>query len=1086
MDFYINLRVNFRGNSKNFLLSGSETKSWESMEAMVKRSFGLCSLQLTYLDEENEEVSINSQLEYEEALKSAARQGNRLHMNVYETRGQPARVPITKMSGTEPKRGFRPPQHCPALAQVVSRKVQAAVPEQGMVIMKEIKGTKEEDKTPPAWFTSYMEKFKDQVVREAVEKICREFSGQCCIHKPLGGGAGAVGGAGGRGEAVGGGEAQQVPEVSSSALPGAPTSSTPPCSSCRGQTTGGGYQCSVCTSCTLCEPCSFSHDPSHNLVRARTPLSIPEHGSPAPDHSRFYRRGDRSFRKAEKQRLKAEKRLLKAEVKEIKKQLRMERRGIQWSSSHIDGNSSPVLLQPRATQHNSPERPKRPCPLVVPAMTAAFLDENLPDGTRLRPGTKFIKYWKMRNTGTMSWNADTKLKFMWGNLAVGSGDRWREVSVPFLQPGQVGIVNVALCAPSVEGSYTSHWRLAHAGEQFGPRVWCSIAVDPLAPAPMLADGILVSPCVTPQGKNPVAKDGKACAVAAAGAGAGAAAADQPLLSVDQEEYYIPSVDLLTAQDLLSFELLDINIVQELESVPNNTPADMTPCMSPLPQDGHLQDKSSPSLGLIQEETEVINSIMEAPHGAGPGAEGGGVPAQEEGEDDISSTQFVCETVIRSMTLEEAPDPAPLRGSRSVAAKAVRPAAQGGGGSSRSSSSSSASSLTSKAGPPEVRASPDASPGGSAGALNPPAALQASLPPPLRASLPAPLSVAPTLGSCPSSAPLLLYAQPRATTLQGRTAAGDCEKSHAEERERNQREGKEKEGEEKREGTRSRSSSTSSEDYIIILPDCFDTSRPLGESMYSSAMSQPGDAPPTSPSDAEAASPGHSTSDGACEEEEEEEEDEEEEAAAAAAATPPGAAVSGTSSANDMLCTSQTLDDEPLTPEVVAPPKAAVNPSPERSRDAAADDAAAAADATAAAAAAAEEEEEADESDLYQTEGAAAAAAAEQTQAENTEAAEDAEEGDPEDPRHPGITSGLMKGALSVAASAYKALFTGQGPTQPPVDASTKDTMMAVLVEMGFGDRPLNQRLLNKYNYNLLDVVNELVQMTDNDWYSTRY
>uniref|UniRef100_A0A3Q0SRA1 NBR1 autophagy cargo receptor b n=1 Tax=Amphilophus citrinellus TaxID=61819 RepID=A0A3Q0SRA1_AMPCI len=629
MDFYINLKVNFRGNSKNFLLSGSETKSWESMEAMVKRSFGLCSLQLTYFDEENEE--------------SAARQGNRLHMNVYETRGQLAKVATTKASGTEPKRGFRPPQHCPSLAQVVSRKVQAAVPEQGMVIMKEVKGTKEEDKTPPAWFTSYMEK--------------------------------------------GGAEIQQVPEVSSSTLPGAPSSSTPPCSSCRGQTTGGGYQC-VCTSCTLCEPCSFSHDPSHNLVRARTPLSIPEHGSPAPDHS-FYRRGDRSFRKAEKQRLKAEKRLLKAEVKEIRKQLRMERRGIQWSSSHRDGSSSPVLLQPRATQHNSP-RPKRPCPLVVPAMTAAFLDENLPDGTRLRPGTKFIKYWKMRNTGTLSWSADTKR-------------------------------------------------------------------------------------------------------------------EQPLLSVDQEEYYIPSVDLLTAQDLLSFELLDINIVQELESVPNNTPA-MTPCMSPLPQDGHLQDKGNPSLGLIQEETEVIN----------PGAEGGGVPAQEEGEDDISGTQFVCETVIRSMTLEEI------------------------------------------------------------------------------------LPKTPTDPDSPS-------AEHQGSTTGGREA------------------------------------------------------------------------------------------------------DEVDEAAAA-----PGMELSGTSSANDMLCTSQTLDDEPLTPEVVAPPKASVTS------------------------------------------------------------------------RQQGITGGLVKGALSVAASAYKALFTGQGPTQPPVDASTQDTMMAVLVEMGFADRSLNQRLLKKHNYNLLDVVNELVQMTDNDWYSTRY
>ncbi|XP_034448244.1 next to BRCA1 gene 1 protein isoform X2 [Hippoglossus hippoglossus] len=958
MDFYINLKVNFRGNSKNFLLSGSETKSWESMEAMVKRSFGLCSLQLTYFDEENEEVSINSQVEYEEALKSAARQGNRLHMNVYETRGQSTRVPATKASGAEPKRGFRPPQHCPTLAQVVSRKVQAAVPEQGMVILKEVKGTKEEDKTPPAWFTSYMEKFKDQVVREAVEKICREFSGQCCIHKPLGVGGAASGAGGSRGEAVAGAEAQQVPEVSST-LPGAPSSSTPPCSSCRGQTTGGGYQCSVCTSCTLCEPCSFSHDPSHNLVRARTPLSIPEHGSPAPDHSKFYRRGDRSFRKAEKQRLKAEKRLLKAEVKEIRKQLRMERRGIQWSSSHRDGSSSPVLLQPRATQHNSPERPKRPCPLVVPTMTAAFLDENLPDGTRLRPGTKFIKYWKMRNTGTISWSADTKLKFMWGNLAVGSGDRWREVSVPFLQPGQVGIVSVALCAPSVEGSYTSHWRLAHAGEQFGPRVWCSIVVDPLAPAPMMADGILVSPCVTPQGKNPVAKDGKACA----------ASREQPLMSVDQEEYFIPSVDLLTAQDLLSFELLDINIVQELESVPNNTPADMTPCISPLPQDGHLHDKSSPSLGLIQEEAEVINSIMDVPHGAGSGAEGGGVPAQEEGEDDISGSQFVCETVIRSMTLEEAPDHAPLRGSRP--GTVARPAAQGGS----SSSSSSSSCMNSKS--LKTEETPDSNPSSSNNTLKPPATLKASLPSPLKASLPAPTSVALTPGPGPNSAPTLLPASARASTATDEVEESHmesiCVKPRVKEREKEPGEEKVNEGGEKGEERRSRSSSTSSEDYIIILPDCFDTSRPLGESMYSSALSQPGDISAQTPTDLDTPTsdltdhPGSTAEDGGV----------------AEANEASGTELSGTSSANDMLCTSQTLDDEPLTPEVVAPPKAIVTPSPESSGETDADTAA----ATAAAG------EGAEGSELYQTEDASGS---EQTQTDDTGDTEGTED-NPEDP-----------------------------------------------------------------------------------------
>uniref|UniRef100_A0A669F215 NBR1 autophagy cargo receptor b n=1 Tax=Oreochromis niloticus TaxID=8128 RepID=A0A669F215_ORENI len=627
---------------------------------------------------------------------------------------------------------------------------------------------------------------------------------------------------------------------------------------------------------TLCEPCSFSHDPSHNLVRARTPLSIPE----------FYRRGDRSFRKAEKQRLKAEKRLLKAEVKEIRKQLRMERRAYS--------GARPIETEAPPPSSCSLERPKRPCPLVVPAMTAAFLDENLPDGTRLRPGTKFIKYWKMRNTGTLSWSADTKLKFMWGNLAVGSGDRWREVSVPFLQPGQVGIVSVALCAPTVEGSYTSHWRLAHAGEQFGPRVWCSIVVDPLAPAPMMADGILVSPYqhtndidvnVCLQGKNPVAKDGKACA----------ASREQPLLSVDQEEYYIPSVDLLTAQDLLSFELLDINIVQELESAPTNTPADMTPCMSPLSQDGPLLDKGSPSLGLIQEETEISSCPPDT------AVCGEMFPAQEEGEDDISGTQFVCETVIRSMTLEEAPDHIPLR------------------------------------------------------------------------------------GSCPGTGKVT----PSVCFLG--LITGEAEESHMESICVESRVREKQEEEEKRGVMRSRSSSTSSEDYIIILPDCFDTSRPLGESMYRYEpwlWSR--------------------------------EADEVDEAA-------PGMELSGASSANDMLCTSQTLDDEPLTPEVVTPPKAVVT---------------------------------------SQTKGLTLQMFALL--------------------RQQGLTGGLVKGALSVAASAYKALFTGQVTAQPPVDASTQDTMMAVLVEMGFADRPLNQRLLKKHNYSLLDVVNELVQMTDNDWYSTRY
>lgn len=71
--------------------------------------------------------------------------------------------------------------------------------------------------------------------------------------------------------------------------------------------------------------------------------------------------------------------------------------------------------------------------------------------------------------------AGTQLTFMWGNLSLASEAK-REVPVPSLLPGQVGVVSVAFVAPVMEGTYTSHWRLAHCGCQFGPRVWCSIVV----------------------------------------------------------------------------------------------------------------------------------------------------------------------------------------------------------------------------------------------------------------------------------------------------------------------------------------------------------------------------------------------------------------------------------------------------------------------------------------------------------------------------------------------------------------------------------------------------------------------------------
>lgn len=66
---------------------------------------------------------------------------------------------------------------------------------------------------------------------------------------------------------------------------------------------------------------------------------------------------------------------------------------------------------------------------------------------------------------------------MWGNLTLASSEK-KDVLVPSIPTGQVGTVSVEFVAPNIEGTYTSHWRLSHRGEQFGPRIWCSIVVDP--------------------------------------------------------------------------------------------------------------------------------------------------------------------------------------------------------------------------------------------------------------------------------------------------------------------------------------------------------------------------------------------------------------------------------------------------------------------------------------------------------------------------------------------------------------------------------------------------------------------------------
>ncbi|KAM4623215.1 next to BRCA1 gene 1 protein isoform 2-T2 [Discoglossus pictus] len=1004
----VNLCVTHKGESQSFLVSDSKKTTWADVEAMVLVSFDLSNIQIKYMDEENEEVSVNSQEEYEEALKIAIKQGGLLQMNVYEKPqqqpGQTPRQPGRKQPRDNAEQGDhllparsgkRPLGHYSLLARAVGQEM----PRVETPSNKEQPGPGEITETvqpdwftnyidmeqqspseaqgsaaiPPDWFTNYMNMFKEQIVRETVERVNQTF-----------------------GEKLGQSQDWMSDSSSSSTAPqetDRPTSTGSlydwllACSNCQHRILGVRYQCSTCPSYSICEQCeaeSCDHELNHLFLKMRRPVE-PNAERPLSNQSssieqvRLQKQMDKTFLKAEKQRLRAEKKQRKAEVKELKKQLKLHRKIHRWSSLETTPTAQPEIPP------SSPlVIPMQPCSQIIPTLSAVFVDENLPDGTHLQPGTRFIKHWRMKNTGNVKWSSDTKLNFMWGNLTLASSSR-KDGPVPSLLPGQVGVLSVEFIAPALEGTYTSHWRLAHKGEQFGPRIWCSIIVDSLPCTDNMEDmekGII--PLKSSSHIGPTEEDTTECVDEQSGEAF--EKVDPPTASSPVEirsshsdrEMYIPSVDLLTAQDLLSFELLDINIVQELERVPHNTPVDMTPCMSPLPHDGPLIEK--PGLGQIEEENEgtgykTLSGLSKSKEKMERAL------LQDEVEEDISGTQFVCETVMRSLTLDAAPDYNPPQ-------KKTSPH-----GSLQSSPQTSFTYSVKSDDPPMQRSSP--------------------------------------VLSGPDS-------QEARSKEEGDCVKAACSDPKLEDMYRDELSLSDED--DTRDEIESQGSCTSTEDYIIVLPECFDTSRPLGESMYSSALSETGG------------------------DKESELESKEEENAGQEKATQ-------AHSINDILTTSQTLDAVPLTPEVL-------RPSPQ----------------------------------LRTSQVLPVAVEVEMEAAATTTSSyiEQINRDSPNEhlpripplqvdppPRncfdhsrqHPrvSIAGGLVKGALSVAASAYKALFTGQQESaEPTCTEEQAGAMMAILLEMGFCDRQLNQRLLRKHNYNLMDVVTELIQINDNDWYSARY
>jgi hypothetical protein len=117
--------------------------------------------------------------------------------------------------------------------------------------------------------------------------------------------------------------------------------------------------------------------------------------------------------------------------------------------------------------------------------SAYVADVTVPDNTHFDKGVEFAKTWRVRNSGSCAWPADTKLTFTSGDALSAP----QSVNVGTLEAGEATDVTVDMAAPDADGSFRGVWRLAYGdGNPFGTNLTVVIkagaetATAPVPPA----------------------------------------------------------------------------------------------------------------------------------------------------------------------------------------------------------------------------------------------------------------------------------------------------------------------------------------------------------------------------------------------------------------------------------------------------------------------------------------------------------------------------------------------------------------------------------------------------------------------------
>ena len=101
--------------------------------------------------------------------------------------------------------------------------------------------------------------------------------------------------------------------------------------------------------------------------------------------------------------------------------------------------------------------------------SAAFIsDVTIPDNTVIAANTAFAKKWRLKNTGTCTWDSNYLVAYISGATMSQQPGYWIVQKGQTIAPGQTVDISVGMTSPVENGTYTSYWGLKKADDEFMP------------------------------------------------------------------------------------------------------------------------------------------------------------------------------------------------------------------------------------------------------------------------------------------------------------------------------------------------------------------------------------------------------------------------------------------------------------------------------------------------------------------------------------------------------------------------------------------------------------------------------------------